>query len=262
MNSDTKKFAFITGASAGIGYEFAKVFAENNYNLLLTARNREELNNIKNELESDFGIEVKFFVADLSDIEQTKLLCRELDESGIIIDVLVNNAGAGLYGKHVNIDTEREIDIITLNIISLTYLTKHVLNGMIQRKSGHILNIASTAAFKPGPMMTVYYATKSYVYTYSESLAAELYNTGVYVTAFCPGPTATGFFKKAAAGKAKDMKFKKYMTAREAALHGYNTMVKKKLIAVPGFTNKMINLVFKFLPRKMIGTLLFKMKDK
>ncbi|MFA7360237.1 MAG: SDR family oxidoreductase [Candidatus Kapaibacterium sp.] len=254
--------ALITGASRGIGYEFAKVFAENNYNLILTARSANNLERIKHELENKFGIAVIIISKDLSDINQVKLLCKELDESSAEIDVLVNNTGVGLYGRHSETTAERELSMIELNITALTYLTKHFLQGMLKRRKGHILNVASTAAFKPGPMMAVYYATKSYVLTYSESLAAELKGTGVSVTALCPGPTKTDFFEIATNGKVKDMKFKKYMSARDAALYGYDAMLKKKLIAVPGFTNKLINAVIKFIPRSILGRVLFDFKTK
>lgn len=254
--------ALITGASRGIGYEFAKVFAENNYNLILTARSTDNLERIKLKLENKFDIDVKIISKDLSDILQVELFCKELDESYAEIDVLVNNAGVGLYGRHSNTMAGRELSMINLNITALTYLTKHFIQGMLKRRKGYILNVASTAAFKPGPMMSVYYATKSYVLTYSESLAAELKGTGVSVTAFCPGPTETDFFENATNGKVKDMKLKKYMSARETALYGYDAMLKKKLIAVPGLTNKLINVVFKFVPRKILGRALFRLKNK
>ncbi len=262
LNRNIKMSALITGASRGIGYEFARVFAENKYNLILTARNADNLERIKNELENKFGIEVIIISKDLSDIKQVELFCKELDESNAEIDVLVNNAGIGLYGRHSDTIAERELSMINLNITALTYLTKHFLQGMLERRKGYILNVASTAAFKPGPMMAVYYATKSYVLTYSESLAAELKGKGVSVTAFCPGPTETDFFKNATDGNAKDMKLKKYMSARDAALYGYDAMLKKKLIAVPGLTNKLINNAIKFIPRNILGRVLFSLKDK
>ncbi len=262
MSQESGKLVLITGASEGLGYEFARVFAENKYNLILTARNTDKLERVKNEIENRFSVEVKIIPKDISNIGGAIWLCDYIENNCCGIDALVNNAGAGLYGRHLETDFEEELKIINLNAVSLTYITKRMLKNMIKKNSGYILNIASTAALKPGPMMSVYYATKAYVLNYSESLAAELHGTGISVTAFVPGPVRTGFFEKATAGKNIDNKLKKYMTARDAAIYGFNAMIKRKLISVPGLTNKILNFIIKFIPRKILGRILYISKAK
>jgi short-subunit dehydrogenase len=191
------KTALITGASTGIGFEFAKLFAADGYNLVLIARDEQKLREIAGSLPSKFNISVKIYPKDLSVTGDIEKLVRQIREDVGTIEVLVNNAGFGLSGAFVDTDLARELEMIQLNVVSLVIFTKLWAKEMVQRKGGKILNVASTAAFQPGPLMAIYYATKAFVLSFSEALAEELKERGVTITALCPGPTATQFSKRA-----------------------------------------------------------------
>lgn len=196
MNS-MKKTVLITGASGGIGLELAKVFAWEHAPLILVARNLEVLNKLAVELRNEFSIEVHVIAKDLAHPHAAKEIAEYLHTHNLKVDVLVNNAGLGQYGLFAETDAKEEADMMQVNMIALTQLTKLILPGMIERKSGKILNVASTAAFQAGPLMAVYYASKAYVLSFSEALANELEGSGVTVTVLCPGPTESGFQKRA-----------------------------------------------------------------
>ncbi len=202
-NTSGKKTALITGASSGIGYEFAKVFASNGFNLILAARGKDALDNIAAELSAKHGITALVFAKDLSLPDAPDDLYNDLQKQGITVDILVNNAGFATYGYFTDIPLDKELQLLQLNIVALTHLTKLFLPGMKTRGYGKILNLASTAAFQPGPLMAVYYASKAYVLSFSEAISEELHGTGVSVTAFCPGPTELGFQKRAAMEESK-----------------------------------------------------------
>ena len=189
----TNKTTLITGASSGIGYELAKLFAHDHYNLVLVARSGAKLAQLSDEMQRQFGITARALTADLAAPSAPEQLFAQLGKDGIAIDVLVNNAAYGKFGPFSEMSLEEVTGQIELNIVGLTTLTRLFLPGMIARKSGRILNVASTAGFQPGPLMAVYYASKAYVVSFSEAIANELKGSGVTVTCLCPGPTDTGF---------------------------------------------------------------------
>jgi short-subunit dehydrogenase len=247
-----KKNALITGASSGIGYELSKLFARDNYNLVLVARNEGKLNQVADELTEKFGISVKIISKDLSLPTSAEEIFTTLQSESIQIDVLVNNAGYAVYGLFSETDPAVELGMIQTNIASLTYLTKLCLNEMLERGEGKILNVASTAAFQPGPLMAAYYATKAYVLSFSEAIANELRGVGVTVTALCPGPTETGFQNRAGMEGSKLIKGKKIMDAETAAKVGYRALMKGKTVVIPGLKNKILAWSVRFTPRNMV----------
>src|SRR6202162_388258 len=196
-NSTQHQTALVPGGSGGIGLEIAKVLARNGFELVLGARKRDTLEAAAGQIEGKFDVRVQVFAADLRRPDAPQTIFNFLHNENIDIDVLVNNAGFGLGGEFADTKIQRELEMIQVNIVTLTHLTKLFLPPMIKRRSGRVLNVASTAAFQPGPLMAVYYATKAYVLSFSEALSEELRNTGVTVTALCPGPTQTDFAEAA-----------------------------------------------------------------
>ncbi|MGE5353098.1 MAG: SDR family NAD(P)-dependent oxidoreductase [Acidobacteriota bacterium] len=244
--------ALITGASEGIGYELAKVMARNNFNLVITARREERLRELKSELEASYGISVRVIPADLSNMESVKTICNELEKDNVTIDVLINNAGFGDYGFFVESDWDKNYKMIELNIAALSYLT-HLYGGqMALRGKGRILNVASTAAFQPGPLMAVYYATKAYVLSFSEALANELKDKGVTVTALCPGPTSSGFQRRASLKNVRLFEKSSAASSEEVASYGFEAMMKGKVIAIHGLLNRIVANSVRFFPRHLI----------
>src|SRR5579863_8644002 len=192
----------ITGASGGIGYELAKLFARDRHNLILVARSAEKLGQVATELRA-YGVTVKTIALDLAAPPAPKFLFDQLQREGIAVDILVNNAGYGVYGDFAQMPEQEILGQLDLNIRALTELTRLFLPTMLARRSGRIMNVASTAGFQPGPLMAVYYATKAYVISFTEAVANELHNSGVTVTCFCPGATHTGFAARAGVEKAR-----------------------------------------------------------
>lgn len=242
-----KKTVLITGASSGFGYEFVKLFAKEDYNLILTARNIERLEEIKDEFDS---LNITLIKKDLSKPHSAKELYDEIKEKGLNIDILINNAGFGLVGRFDKLDADKQLEMVELNVITLTELTHYVLQEMKLRREGKILNVASTAAFQPGPLMAVYYASKAYVLSFSEALAEELRGTGITVTALCPGPSKTNFAKAANVEKTK--MFAKVMNADVVARLGYKALMKGQRVVVTGTVNKLGTYAVKFLPRSLV----------
>src|SRR6185436_6905763 len=195
MAENPRDLALVTGASSGIGADLARELAQGGHDLVLVARGEDKLKALAAELEKAHSIRARVISADLAQPDAAVQLVKQL--GGTPIDVLINNAGYALYGRFAETDAADELRMIQVNIVALTQLAKLLLPGMLARKKGRILNVASTAAFQPGPLMAVYYATKAYVLSFSEALANELQGTGVGVTALCPGPTRTGFQKRA-----------------------------------------------------------------
>jgi uncharacterized protein len=186
----------ITAASTGIGFEFTKLLAADGYHLVLIARDEQKLREIAASLQTKFNVSVKIYAKYLSVTSDAESLVRQIREDVDTIEILVNNAGFGLSGAFVQTDLTRELEMIRLNVVSLVIFTKLLAREMVQRKRGKILNVASTAASQPGPLMAIYYATKAFVLSFSEALAEELKESGVAVTVLCPGPIATQFFQK------------------------------------------------------------------
>ena len=249
------KTALITGASSGLGKEFARIHASKGDNLILIARSKDKLETLKLELEKLFHVSVYVIVQDLSTQTAPKLVYDELKSKQIQVDYLVNNAGFGDFGLFAESDWEKQLEMINLNVTCLTHLTRLFLPDMIQRKFGKILNVASTAAFQPGPTMSVYFATKAYVLSFSEAIANELQGTGVTVTALCPGATETGF--KAAASLEESNLFKgaQIASSTEVAEFGYAKMMEGKTVAIHGLVNNLMAQSVRFAPRKVVTSI-------
>jgi short-subunit dehydrogenase len=258
MNNKT---VLITGASSGIGLEFAKIFASNGYNLVLNARNKVKLQEIADQLIEKHGIQATVLAKDLSLPNSAEELTAELMATNIHVDVLVNNAGFAAYGPFDETSWKEEKEMLQVNIMALTTLTKQLLPGMVKRNSGKILNVASTAAFQPGPLMAVYYATKAYVLSFSEAINYELRNTNVTVTALCPGATSTNFEKRASLEESRLFQAGA-MDAHEVARTGYNALMNDKRLSIPGFKNKALAQIIRFLPRKTILGIVHYIQDK
>jgi short-subunit dehydrogenase len=251
----------ITGASSGIGWELAKLFARDGYDLIVVARNAEKLNQLKRELETAHGVNVAVVVKDLTRQDHVTALYEELRENGLRVDMLVNNAGYGLYGKFIETDLQDELNMIELNVATLTHLTKLFLPDMVKRNKGRIMNVASTAAFQPGPLMAVYYATKAYVLSFTEALENELKGTNVTVTALCPGATATGFESRANLQQSKLFK-RGVMDVQTVARIGYDAFLNGKTIVIPGWKNRLLANSVRFLPRKLVTSVVRMIQEK
>jgi short-subunit dehydrogenase len=246
------KTALITGASSGIGYELAKIHAAKGGDLVLVARNKAKLDELKVELEKQFNVSVYTIGKDLSNVDAALEVYKETSEKGIQIDYLINNAGFGDFGMFSETEWEKEHQMINLNITALTYFTKLYLKDMLKRKSGKIMNVASTAAFVPGPTMAVYCATKPYVLSFSEAVDNEVREFGVSVTALCPGATESGFMTAASAENSSLFKGKKLPSSKEVAEYGYNAMLKGKAVVIHGLPNKILAFIVRFTPRKLV----------
>ncbi|HKN17925.1 MAG TPA: SDR family oxidoreductase [Candidatus Sulfotelmatobacter sp.] len=251
MDGQTKT-ALITGASGGIGYELGKLFARDHYNLVLVARSADKLNQVAGELQGQFGITAKTLALDLAAGPAAKSLFDQVQGEGVVVDVLVNNAGFGVFGEFVPMAEEEILGQIQLNITALTQLTRSFLPAMVARRSGKIMNVASTAAFQPGPLMAVYYATKAYVLSFSEALANEVAGSGVVVSCFCPGATDTGFQKRA--GMENSRLFKKIgaMNVETVARDGYRGLMSGKTLVISGAQNWLVAESVRFAPRKLV----------
>lgn len=260
--STQKKTALITGASSGIGLDFARLFAEGGYDVVLVARTESKLKALADELGTKHGVRALAVAADLADPAAPGRLMERLEAEGVQVDVLVNNAGYAGYGAFAEMDARMELDMIQVNIMALTALTKAVLPGMLARDSGRILNVASTAAFQPGPLMAVYYATKAYVLSFSEALANETQGTGVTITCLCPGPTKTGFQERAKMEESKLVKGKEIMDSLTVARAGYEGLHEGRAVVIPGFMNKMLVQSVRFLPRRTVTNIVRKVQDR
>ena len=254
--------ALITGASGGIGYELAKLFAVDHYNLVLVARSAGKITQFADELQRQFGISAKPVALDLTAAPAPQFLFDQLQRENIVVDVLVNNAGYGRMGRFSDLPLEDDLGQIQLNITALTHLTKLFVAPMLERRSGKILNVASTAGFQPGPLMAVYYATKAYVISFSEALSNELSGTGVTVTCLCPGATDTGF--QGRAGTENTMLFRKLrpMNAATVARDGYRGLMAGKTLVISGFRNWVLAEAIRLSPRKLVTAISRKVMDQ
>ncbi|GAC1410263.1 MAG: SDR family oxidoreductase [Gemmatimonadaceae bacterium] len=248
-NGAQRRTALVTGGSGGIGLEIAKVLARNEFDLVLVARKRDALEAAAGQLEGKYAVRVHVFATDLARSDAPQAIFDFLHHENIPIGVLVNNAGFGLAGEFADTNLQRELDMIQVNIAALTHLTKLFLPAMIKRGSGRVLNVASTAAFQPGPLMAVYYATKAYVLSFSEALAEELRHCGVTVTALCPGPTHTDFAAAAHVGNSRLFKAFGVADAAGVAEYGVSAMMRGRRVAIPGIKNKIIAQANRFSPR-------------
>ncbi len=243
--------ALVTGASGGIGEELARLFAADGHDLVLVARSEDKLKDLAAELGGKHGVAARVLASDLSRPDAPREIFERLNADSIVVDALVNNAGFGSYGLFAETELEKELDLLQVNVVALTHLTKLFLPGMIARGRGYVMQVASTAAFQPGPLMAVYYASKAYVLSLSEALANECGGTGVRVSALCPGPTETGFV--AAAGMQESKLFERgAMTAREVAEEGYRGLLAGKPLVIPGFRNNLLARTVGLFPRGLV----------
>ncbi len=244
-------YALITGASSGIGLELGRIMAANGHNLILVARRRGMLQELKAQWEEQYRVNVEIYAADLSVPGQAQALYEHCRDQGFIVDYLVNNAGYGDYGKFdvARLDTYR--NMLQLNVVALTELTALFVHDMKQRLSGRILNVGSLAAFQPGPNLAVYAATKAYVMQFTEALNYELRGTGVTATVLNPGVTKTGFVDRANMGAAANAK-NGQMDARNVAEAGYRAMMAGDLNVVPGWKNRLLAFGSKTMPSREI----------
>ncbi|HXE56710.1 MAG TPA: SDR family oxidoreductase [Gemmatimonadales bacterium] len=249
-----RPLAVVTGASGGIGYELARLLAAADHDLVLVARSAGRLDAVATELGRSGG-SVRPVAADLARPEGVSRLLDALPERGARVDVLVNNAGFGAAGPFAALELEAALEMIRLNVEALTHLTRAVLPGMLSRRRGRILNVASTAAFQPGPYMAVYYATKAYVLSFSEAIAEELRQSGVSVTALCPGPTLTGFQARAGIDAERLVRGRVAQDAASVARAGFEGMMAGRRVVVPGALNRIHAAGVRLLPRSFVTTL-------
>jgi hypothetical protein len=243
----------ITGASSGIGYELAKVCAAKQHDLILIARREERLKDLKGELEAAHRVQVWTYQGDLTNPDTRQHFSDWTQGLAQPLYALVNNAGFGDVVPFTESDWGKQDAMLQLNVVALTHLTRLFLPGMVERGQGRILNVASTAAFLPGPYMAVYYATKAYVLSFTSAIASEIEGTGVTATTLCPGPTASEFQERADMGEAKMVKGRKLPTSAEVAAYGYDAMMQGDDVAVHGLSNKVLSLATRFLPRKQLA---------
>jgi short-subunit dehydrogenase len=241
--------ALVTGASAGIGRELAQILAREGHDLVLVARREAELERLAAELKEQHGADARVIPADLAKSTAVAAIAKALGPNARV-DVLVNNAGFGGLGTFAGRDRKDDLRMIAVNVTALTELTKQFLPGMVQRGRGRILNVASTAAFQPGPFMAVYYATKAYVLSLSQALAEELSGTGVTVTCLCPGVTETEFHQVAGTEDIPLTSGPVSMSARAVAEAAYRGMERGRLLVVPGLHNKIGAQSVRFAPRR------------
>lgn len=246
-------FALITGATSGIGNGFAHALARDGKNLVITARNEIRLQEVKNELESKYSIKVKIISRDLSQPEASSKIFEFLKQEGVVLDILVNNAGFNVYGKFEDTDLQEEIKMMNLHVLAVTQMTKLFLKQRSRQADNMILNVASIAALVPGPMVSVHFATRAYILSFSQALSNELIGSDVHVTCLCPGPVKSAFFGRAGMTEVRLASgFPiKLMDAHTVASIGFNAMKKRKVIIVPGIRNKIIAFVATKIPRAL-----------
>ena len=255
------KTALITGASSGIGKEFAQIHAEKGGDVVIVARSKEKLLQLKEELESKYQITVHVIAKDLSKAGAATEVYSEVKNLGIEVDYLINNAGFGGVGKFHERDLQEDLNMINLNVSALTALTHLFLQDFIKRNDGKILNVSSTASLLPGPLQAVYYATKAFVTSFSNALAEELHETNITVTNLMPGATETDFGK--VSGMDKTDLFKDTASARTVAQEGYNAMIKGNLDKISGlkFSQRLMMAFLPFTPKKMVLNQIRKMQE-
>ncbi|HEY8097486.1 MAG TPA: SDR family oxidoreductase [Methylobacter sp.] len=243
--------ALITGASSGIGYELCKQFAQDHISVVMVARNESRLKEVGNELERDYGISVTLIPIDLSAPNAANQLHSKVQEKGLSIDYLVNNAGIGFYGPFCESDPNANLEMINLNVLALVQLTRLFLPAMIKQGHGRILNVASVAAYQPGgPGAAVYYASKTFVLSFNRGLSVELKGSGVTTTALCPGAMNTGFQIK---GGFSQTRLYRYLTTdpKTNAKQGYCAMQRGKAAVVPGIISKLLAIAGELPPRRI-----------
>ncbi|HTL09014.1 MAG TPA: SDR family oxidoreductase [Chitinophagaceae bacterium] len=256
-----RKYVLITGATKGIGYELAKLFAADGWNIIAVARSSRDLVAVKDEFETMYGVAVETIAKDLFEPENATSLYDEVRAKGIEVEILVNNAGQGLYGEFTDTDIDREIRIIRLNVESLVILTKHFLQDMVSRGSGKILNLSSVAAKAPGPLQSVYHGTKAFVHSFTEAIRDEVKDKGVTITALLPGATDTDFFNKADMLNAKNVAEGKLADPAQVAKDGYEALMSGDDKVVSGMKNKAQVAMSNVMPDSMVAAQVHKQQE-
>lgn len=246
------KTALITGAANGIGYEFAQLFASDGYSLVLVDKNEQKLAEVVAEFKDKFNVLVTGVTKDLSLPTSPLEIYDHMQEASIKIDVLVNNAGFGKLGFFTDSNVTSDLEMLQVNLVCLTHLTKLFLQDMVKRGEGKILNVSSTAAFQPGPLMAVYFATKSYILSFSEAIANELEGTGVSITVLCPGPTHSAFHQRTGMAEIQVAQGTKMMDAATVAKIGYHGLMANKTVVIPGWKNQLLATIVRFVPRTLV----------
>ncbi len=251
MTGKPSRTALVTGASLGIGLELARSFAKDGVNLILVARSEGKLQDLAKELEAAHGIKATVIAMDLGAAGAAAALHAKVVKLGLQVDYLVNNAGFGQYGRFLDVDGAVDTAMLHLNMVFLTEATRVFARDMTARGYGKILNVASTAAFQPGPMMATYYASKAYVLSLSEALNNEFSDQGVTVTALCPGPTRSGFQDTAKMEGSRMLQLS-MMDAQPVAEQGYRAMMRGKSVHISGFSNRVLAQSVRFTPRSLV----------
>lgn len=257
---DKRLFALITGGSSGIGLELAKVFAENGYNLILVARRESTLAQISSELTREFRVQVDTLAYDLSTEESAFDLCKEVDRRDIRVDVLVNNAGQGLYGQFVDTDIHSELRMVQLNIGAYLILSKHFLQKMTTRNEGRVLNVSSIAGKMPGPYQAVYHGTKAFEHSFSEAIRAEVQGSGVTITSLLPGATDTDFFHNAHMERSKVLEHK-LSSPELVAREGFEALMRGDDKVIPGVKWKAQIAASNFTPDATLAKMVLKQQE-
>lgn len=257
---EERQFALITGGTSGIGLELAKVFAEKDYNLILVARDSAALARVSADLTQKYHINVDTLTYDLFDRESAFELCKEVDRLGIRVDVLVNNAAQGLYGKFLDTDIEKELAMLQLNIGAYIILTKHFLGKMVARNDGKILNVASIASKLPGPYQAVYHGTKAFIHSFNEAVRAEVSDTNVTITSLLPGVTDTDFFSKAHMEDSKMLE-QTLSDPAKVAKEGYDALMKGDDMIIPGAKWKAQIAASNFTPDATLAKMMLKQQE-
>ena len=254
------KTALVTGAASGLGFELALLLAKDTYNLILIDIDSEKLHKAKTNILNNYDTKIDVIVKDLSKVNVAQEVYAKISNNQI--DVVVNNAGFGLFGTFYDTDWERESEMLHLHILTTTHLIKLILPDMVKRGSGKILNLSSLAAFQPGPLMALYYASKAYLLSFSQAISNELKGTGVSVTVLCPGPTKTGFQDVVSDGGNENKIGFNMACPKQVAAYGYKAMHKGKVVAVPGLFNKFLSNLPRVLTRNRTTTIVRKIQDK
>lgn len=251
--------ALVTGAASGLGFEFSMLLAQDSCNLILVDIDKDKIQDAKKHIQKRHNIQIKIIVKDLSAINAAQEIFASIRNTPI--DILINNAGFGLFGPFYKTNWQREYAMLNLHIYTTTQLTKYILNGMVKRRYGKILNISSMAAFQPGPLMSIYYASKAYILSFSQAIANELKGTGITVTALCPGQTKTSF-QEVVSGSHSINKIKfSTASAIDVAKYGYEAMLKGKAVAIPGAFNRFLAIISRLVPRNIATSIVRKMQE-
>jgi len=260
METHENKTALVTGAASGLGLELALLLAKDSYNLILIDVDPEKLEHAKTFILNSYSVEITLFIKDLSVANVANDIYDAI--KGISIDVVINNAGFGLFGTFCDTDWERESQMLHLHVLTATHLIKLLLPDMVKRGSGKILNLSSLAAFQPGPMMALYYASKSYLLSFSQAISNELKGTGVTVTALCPGPTKTAFQSVVSHDNVENKIAFNMACPKRVAAYGYKAMQNGRVVAIPGTFNKFLSILPRMLTRNRATIIVRKIQDK